>query len=255
MLKTTLLLSAVLLGISGYVFAEKAEEAATSGYAFDANTAIPQASFNCLRSEDYVVAFLRGYKPNLNGGFDSTVVQNTKFANAENIGVEVYMSPNPSSGKTAAQQFNEFYNGLTANFSVQAVWLQVTNPILWSPTIQNNVEFINAIVYAAKSKGLAIGIYTNQYDWSQITNNWTSMGVNLLWYWNVLGSGEDSETSNDFSDFHAFGPFKTPSAKQFGQGVEACNVTLNRDVVAFSSTSRLSGNKVDPARPTIGGFF
>ncbi|WKX96053.1 hypothetical protein Q1695_012482 [Nippostrongylus brasiliensis] len=204
------------------------------------------------------VSHKRGYYPNSNGGFDNSVTQNTKFANAENIGVEVYMSPNPSSTKTATQQFNEFYNGLKANFNVLAIWLQVTNPVLWSPTIQSNVDFINTIVSAAKSKGLTVGIYTNQYDWTQITNNWTSLGVNLLWYWNVLGSGAFSETPSNFSDFHAFGPFKTPSAKQFGQGEVICNVPLNRDIIAFSSSSRSSlrtENGVDSTRPTIGGFF
>ncbi|PIO62254.1 hypothetical protein TELCIR_16198 [Teladorsagia circumcincta] len=79
-----------------------------------------------------------------------------------------------------------------------------------------------------KLNGVAIGIYSNWYDWKQITNNWTGASGSLLWYWNVLGAGVLGESGADFSDFHPFATWSSAAVKQFGQQVQVCGVNVNR---------------------------
>uniref|UniRef100_A0A158P9R9 Mannosyltransferase n=1 Tax=Angiostrongylus cantonensis TaxID=6313 RepID=A0A158P9R9_ANGCA len=76
--------------------------------------------------------------------------------------------------------------------------------------------------------GVSVGIYTNFYDWQQITNNWTGATNCPLWYWKVLGPGPSGETSSNFYDFHPFSLWTSPIAKQFGQLELVCGSTVNR---------------------------
>ncbi|CAJ0607976.1 unnamed protein product [Cylicocyclus nassatus] len=140
------------------------------------------------------------------------------------------MTPNPTSTKTGAQQFQELYTNLKTNFDIKTIWLQITSPIKWEANIAKNVDFINGIIEAAKAYGITIGIYTSGYDWQQITHDWTGPTDTPLWYWNVLGSGPMAETPNNFDDFHIFGPWTAASVKQFGQEEPICGQTVNRDI-------------------------
>ena len=155
------------------------------------------------------------------------------------IGTEIYMTPQPLGTKTAATQIDELYTSLTnAGITIRSIWIQVTSPVNWSSSSTTNVNFISALISRAQFRGLTVGIYTSVYDWNQITNNWTGAGQNLLlWYWNVYGSGVNGESPANFGDFRAFGPFTSPTVKQFGQVESVCTLTVNRDVY-------LSGSKM-----------
>ncbi|KAK5978448.1 hypothetical protein GCK32_021107, partial [Trichostrongylus colubriformis] len=59
------------------------------------------------------------------------------------------MVPDLHSSKSGSQQFMELYNGLKTNFAVRAIWLQVTSPTLWSPSVLNNTQFITNIIATA----------------------------------------------------------------------------------------------------------
>ncbi|RCN33646.1 hypothetical protein ANCCAN_20520, partial [Ancylostoma caninum] len=58
--------------------------------------------------------------------------------------------------------------------------------------------------------------------------NFSVASFSPLRYWNVFGPGPMAETPSDFKDYRAFGPWKTPSSKQFGQQESVCGQTLNR---------------------------
>ncbi|VDM58998.1 unnamed protein product [Angiostrongylus costaricensis] len=151
------------------------------------------------------------------------------------LGTEVYMTPQPNSAKTAQEQVDEMYNYLTTSgIKLLTVWIQVTSPINWFTSITANVNFIDSIVTRAQHYGLNVGIYTNYYDWNQITSG-LILDDTMLWYWNVYGPGVTGESPSDFSDFHSFAGWYTPIVKQFGQVESVCAVTVNRDVYATSS--------------------
>ncbi|VDL73315.1 unnamed protein product [Nippostrongylus brasiliensis] len=137
------------------------------------------------------------------------------------------MTPNPTSSKTGATQFDELYTALiNANINVRSIWLQ--------------------------QYGLTVGIYTNSYDWDQIAGGATVYNV-MLWYWKVNGAGTSGETPANYNDFRSFGGWSKPSVKQFAQSEYTCGVLSNRDIYT-TSTSVDSSDKVVPGKVVVGGL-
>ncbi|UMM35494.1 hypothetical protein L5515_008091 [Caenorhabditis briggsae] len=218
-----------------------------ASYAYGVDLAVPAtlAQMNCLKTSRYAAVFLRAFAPTGSGVFDTTSVNNIRNAYSAGLGIEVYMTPQPLSSLQGYQQLDLLYNGLTNNgITIRSVWIQVTSPANWQKSATTNVNFINSIVSRAKQYGLTVGIYTNQYDWSQITGNWATLSSDvLLWYWHVLGGGVTGETPATFDDFRAFGSFKKASVKQFAQVESVCSLTVNRDVYAVGIPAAASSSK------------
>ncbi|KAK6757970.1 hypothetical protein RB195_015659 [Necator americanus] len=222
---------------------------ATSGYAYAVDLAVPVplSAFNCMKNYGYSTVFVRGYDPAGVGRFDTNAVNNIRNANKAGLGSEVFMKPQPRSVKKGSQQFMEMYDGLRQGaIKVKTVWVQVTSPIEWSPDTKANINFLNDLLSTAKSYGIAIGLYTNVYDWTQITNGASASEGTMLWYWNVNGNGPNGETPANFHDFRPFAKFTNPTVKQFAQVETVCGVTVNRDVYVLNrSTRTLASGPVD----------
>ncbi|KAK6019638.1 hypothetical protein OSTOST_14721 [Ostertagia ostertagi] len=119
-----------------------------------------------------------------------------------------------------------------------STYRKVVSPVSWLASYTANVNFLNAILSRANQYGVAVGIYTSSYDWSQITGN--ALINNLaLWYWNVYGGGPLNETPANFTDFRSFAKWTAPSVKQFAQMESVCGVTVNRNV--YNSSIARSG--------------
>ncbi|VDN25994.1 unnamed protein product, partial [Cylicostephanus goldi] len=123
------------------------------------------------------------------------------------------MTPDPL--QEGSQQLENLCRTLQrCGFNVRSIWLQITSPINWPDTPRKNVEFIDRVIAKASEFGIALGIYTNHYDWKQITGGNISMDkVRMLWYWSVPQVGPDAEDHPNFDNFRQFGPWKTPAAK------------------------------------------
>ncbi|KAJ1360369.1 hypothetical protein KIN20_019322 [Parelaphostrongylus tenuis] len=228
-------------------------------YALDLSTTTSVDSFTCFKINQYEVAFLRAYSPEESGQFDRNVIQNIRNANSANMAIEVYMRPSPYSNKTGAQQFMDLYNSLKDNFVLRSIWLQITTPVEWNSHIDENRNFIDNIISTAQTYGINVGIYTNFYDWLQITNHWTGASNCPLWYWSVFGSGPLGETPSNFYDFQSFATWTLPVAKQFGQLESVCGSTVNRDVIISSPVFLRSGEigqlKISNGKIVIGGYI
>ncbi|KAF1751011.1 hypothetical protein GCK72_017563 [Caenorhabditis remanei] len=231
-------------------------------YAYGVDLAVPAtlAQMNCLKTSRYAAVFLRAFAPTGSGIFDTTSVNNIRNAYSAGLGIEVYMTPQPLSSLQGYQQLDLLYNGLTNNgITIRSVWIQVTSPANWQKSATTNVNFLNSIISRAKQYGLTVGIYTNQYDWSQITGNWATLSSDvLLWYWHVLGGGVTGETPATFDDFRAFGSFRAASVKQFAQVESVCSLTVNRDVYAVGIPAAASAKKnviVDSNKIVVGGVI
>ncbi|KJH51387.1 hypothetical protein DICVIV_02401 [Dictyocaulus viviparus] len=204
-------------------------------YALDLSQLVSPTTFQCIRRYGYNVVFLRAYSPYNQGQVDPNIVSNIKNAFYAGLGTEVYMTPQPNSVKTGIQQFDEMYSYLTTSgIKVRTVWIQVTSPINWSYTIARNTNFIRNILNRARQYGVNVGIYTNVYDWNQITNGLVVNNA-MLWYWNVFGPGISGESSSDFGDFRSFGGWNKVMVKQFAQVESVCGVTVNRDIYKTAS--------------------
>ncbi|CAI2354439.1 unnamed protein product [Caenorhabditis sp. 36 PRJEB53466] len=218
---------------------------ASYAYAVDFSVPTTLSQMNCLKTAKYSAIFVRGLAPTGSGVFDTNSITTIRNAYSAGLGIEVYMTPQPLSTYQGYQQFDLLYNGLTQNgITIRSVWIQVTSPANWQSSTTSNVNFINSIVSRAKQYGLTVGIYTNQYDWSQITNSWATLSSDvLLWYWHVLGSGVTGETPATFDDFRAFGSFRAASVKQFAQVESLCSLTVNRDVYAVGIPAAAAAQK------------
>ncbi|KAF1751010.1 hypothetical protein GCK72_017562 [Caenorhabditis remanei] len=231
---------------------------ASYGNAVDFSVPTSAAMMTCLKKAKYQVVFVRAFAPAGSGSFDMNAVGTIRNAYTAGLGIEVYMTPQPTSSNQGYQQLDILYNNLNNNgITVRAVWIQVTSPANWPNNPTANVNFINSIVSRAKQYGLTVGIYTSQYDWSQITAQWNTLSSDvLLWYWNVLGSGASGETKATFDDFRAFGSFKKASAKQYAQVETVCQLVVNRDVYAVGIPAVAAEKTVvsESDKIVVGGF-
>nr|CDJ98450.1 Protein LYS-2 [Haemonchus contortus] len=227
----------------------------TLAYALDLSVQATPSDMSCFQRSLYNVVFVRGYTPVGAGTVDPFVILNIRNANSAGIGTEVYMTPQPSSPKTGAQQFDEMYNNLkNSNINVQTVWIQVTSPINWSSVSTTNINFLNSILARASQYGLVVGIYTSYYDWSQITGGAVITNA-MLWYWNVYGVGPYDESPADFSDFRAFGGWLSAAVKQFGQNENVCGVNVNRNVYLTSSAMTGMAKTEKSDEVVVGGLL
>ncbi|KAI6179232.1 hypothetical protein M3Y98_00588200 [Aphelenchoides besseyi] len=197
-------------------------------YGVDVVSSVSQTTFQCLSRQGYSLAFLRIYSPSNGGQADSTGINNIYAANAAKLLYEVFVTPSPTSSKTGATQFSEAYNYATSQgLQLNRVWLQVTSPISWYQTQSYNTQFIQSFISSANNYGIQTGIYTNWYDWQQITGSTVSVSPPYLWYWNANGVGASAESSRDASDFYSFGPFRSANVKQFGLSETVCSTYVN----------------------------
>ncbi|TKR87425.1 hypothetical protein L596_011825 [Steinernema carpocapsae] len=208
-------------------------------YAIDVAQTVSAQTFKCIFDQGYKTAFVRVYKPDGTGSVDQAGVQNVFNAHNGRLGTEVYVTPSVQSNKQASQQFNEVQSALQqAGIGFRTVWLQVTSPINWGSNQQFNIQFISEFFQAAQAAGVNVGVYTNWYDWSQITGSWSGWSTQQavqLWYWSAYGVGPSVESPSNFNDFRAFGGWTQGAMKQFGLQSNVCGVTFNRNAYSVSS--------------------
>uniref|UniRef100_A0A914VU31 Lysozyme n=1 Tax=Plectus sambesii TaxID=2011161 RepID=A0A914VU31_9BILA len=207
-------------------------------FAVDISAAISTATFSCLKTAGYQTAFVRVYTKK--GSPDPNGATNLHNANTASLYTEVYIEPQPSSGKSGAQQLDEALSFVSSGgIFVKSAWLQVTSPIDWSNNnVQANINLIQSFIDQARVRNIGFGIYTSPYDWQQITGGWTGVaGFVNLWYWHVTGYGKNGTTPANFNDFVSFGAWNTPVVKQYGQQIHnsLCNgIIINTDTYVLS---------------------
>uniref|UniRef100_A0A183FYR3 Glycoside hydrolase n=1 Tax=Heligmosomoides polygyrus TaxID=6339 RepID=A0A183FYR3_HELPZ len=193
---------------------------------FETTKTASQKLHNILRQHKLVV-FSRAYTPAGQGQTDPYACANSKNADAAGLLSEVYMTPQPISTKTGAQQLDEILTMFSnCGVTVVSLWIQVTSPDNWSRTLSTNLNFLNSIFSRAGQYGVSIGIYTSSSEWNSITD-YKKRG-NYCRYWNVHGGGVPNETPANFNDFRSFGGWTSPSVKQFAQTEGFCGITANR---------------------------
>ncbi|KAI6185165.1 Glycoside hydrolase, superfamily domain-containing protein [Aphelenchoides fujianensis] len=215
--------------------------------AVDLVGSVSSNTFTCLYNAGVDLVFSRIYSGANGGSTDSTGVQNAITAYNLGLGIEVFLQPSPSSSKTGGQQFNEAYNyAVNSGLQLNRIWLLVHSPADWGSYTYSNVNFIQSVISAANNQNIQIGIYTNWYDWDQITASSTSISANTqLWYWSANGYGSRAESYQDFSDFYSFGNFRSASVKQYGVGETLCSTYLNRNIYPSNGVIAQAKNTVN----------
>ncbi|RCN40626.1 hypothetical protein ANCCAN_13445 [Ancylostoma caninum] len=156
-----------------------------------------------------------GYSSAGDGQFDRNAVTNIQNAFAAGLGTDVYMTPQPKSSKSGAEQFDEMYDGLkNNNIDVQSVAF----PANWHSNTATNIDFLSSILSRTNKYRIPIGIYTNYKDWDQIVGRVQISGP-LLWYRNVYSV---------MFDFAPFAGWTSPTVTQYGEASSICGVTVRR---------------------------
>ncbi|RCN34237.1 hypothetical protein ANCCAN_19926 [Ancylostoma caninum] len=224
-------------------------------YAVDLTGPLSQFDASCMKISQYSTVFLRAYAPSAIDGFESHVCQSIWNAQKAGLGVEVFMTPTRPSYQDGAEQFNQLYQGLQGcKINTKTVWLQVISPAEWGLSPRASIDFINQVLSQASVYSVAVGIYTSQDEWMRITSGITTLqSPTMLWYWNVNDAGPLGATPANFSDFRAFGPWESPSVKQFGQEISVCGHIANTNV--YVSSKNLHGNvRQDTNHIDVGGI-
>lgn len=68
------------------------------------------------------------------------------------------------------------------NNTFGTIWLDVEGPQYWSSDKSHNVAFIDSLIKAGEAKGLPIGVYSSESQWTPITGGWTGASHLPLWY-------------------------------------------------------------------------
>jgi GH25 family lysozyme M1 (1,4-beta-N-acetylmuramidase) len=189
-------------------------------YGVDVSAPIPLKAFQCLKSSGAQFAVVRCYQSN---GVSDPNCPNT-VANAHAAGipyVDVYHFPNMH--QSPASQIASSVSYLKShNVQFGMYWLDI-EILAWPADHAANINFIRALVNAAKSAGLHVGIYTNANNWSQITGNYDGdFGSIPLWYAHY-------DNSPSFSDFRPFGQWTKPAIKQYQGDATVCGVDVDNN--------------------------
>uniref|UniRef100_A0A7E4ZXM0 Lysozyme n=1 Tax=Panagrellus redivivus TaxID=6233 RepID=A0A7E4ZXM0_PANRE len=211
----------------------------TYNFAIDTANQGTLAAFKCIYNLGYKTSFIQVYNPTNSGSVSQYGNQNVVASSEAGLGTEIYVTPSPS-GKPAYQQFDEAYNSVRSyGINVVKIWLQ-----------RLSLE---------RSYGVAVGIYTNWYQWLLITGNTIQFANTVdLWYWDAYGTGGSAEGIADFSDFRNFGGWSKASIKQFALNEALCGIWINRSIYAPSALKKepilLKDSVNSTFKYNVGGF-
>jgi len=132
--------------------------------------------------------------------------------------VDGYIFPCYSCGN-AAGQIDATVNNLSGT-KYGMLWLDIEGTQYWSSTASNNVKFLHEMVDRAQAKGVSLGIYSSNSQWTPIMGSSHDFASLPLWYAHYDGV-------DNYSDFAAFGGWSKPSIKQYAGTTSTCSASVD----------------------------
>lgn len=105
---------------------------------------------------------------------------------------------------------------------VGMLWIDVEGTQYWSSSTSNNVNFIQAMVNEGKARGISLGMYTSNSQWSPITGGSTAFKSLPLWY-------PHYDNNPSYSDWVSFGGWTQPSIKQYCGTTSICSTGIDKN--------------------------
>jgi len=133
---------------------------------------------------------------------------------------EQIMSKNNHTMLATAEDGTEKEVAVTATAGM--LWMDIEGTQYWSSSQTNNVNFIDQLIAEGVKKGISIGVYTSNSQWSPITGGSTKFAKYPLWY-----AHYDDWAS--FGDFKAFGGWSKPNVKQYAGTTSQCSVGVDKN--------------------------
>ncbi len=136
--------------------------------------------------------------------------------------VDGYIFPCYSCGNPAGQMDSTISNLKSSNATFGMIWIDVEGTSYWSTDQAANTNFIVAMANEGVAKGVSIGIYTSNSQWSPITGGSTKLSKYPLWYPHYENTPNPS-----YSDFVAFGGWSKPAIKQYKGTSSICSASVD----------------------------
>ena len=216
---------------------------ATAYTGVDLSQPCSSSGFSCMKSNGVSFAVVRVYQSN--GKVDPNGAATISAAWAGGMShVDGYIFPCFSCGNPAGQM-DAAINGLHSaglkhvprlhgqndtvaikpeelGTSYGMLWLDIEGTQYWGSDQAANVNFIQAMADEGKKKGVTLGVYTSQSQWTPITGNAKILGDLPLWYPHY-----QSPPQPNYSDFVPFGAWSKPAIKQYEGSHTLCGCGID----------------------------
>ena len=102
------------------------------------------------------------------------------------------------------------------------IWLDIEGTQYWSTNVQNNINFLQGMVDEGKKRGVSMGIYSSNSQWSPIMGGTSQFKSLPLWYAHY-------DNNPSFSDFKAFGGWTKANVKQYVGTTSICSASVDKN--------------------------
>lgn len=104
--------------------------------------------------------------------------------------------------------------------SVGMLWIDVEGTDYWSWDQGANTDFISRITNRGVARGVTMGIYTSNSQWSPITGGSSALSSFPLWY-------PHYDWDPSYSDWVPFGGWSRPAIKQYVGDTYECSASID----------------------------
>lgn len=209
---------------------------AAATYGIDISAPIDSATAKCMVSNGRVFGVVRAWCSF--GGFDDNAPGSVAALwDGGMAHVDVYMFP--CAGQSPVNQANELVDTLSSKgVKFGMIWLDIeSNPSpgcgwaaqtphavtggLNETALQDGCSFITDLISTLKGRGINVGTYASEYEWSiTVGSGCTAGDATPLWYAHYDGVPS-------FSDFTPFGGWTTPAIKQYSGTGSLCSFSID----------------------------
>jgi len=219
----------------------------------DVSQLTPFDSWQCLKSNMFEFANVRVYRSlgavDKNGPTNMRNAWNAGFAQVNGYIFPCYLCGNPAAQVENTINYLKYHNVMprTADESVTnnnannqtagvenslyMLWFDIEWGSFWSDSAESNINFLQIMVEAAKTRGVPVGIYASESQWKIIMGGTTIFNSLPLWY-------PHYDNIQSFADFSQFGGWTRPAMKQYAASQSLCSTTVDTNYIGSSDEKR-----------------
>jgi GH25 family lysozyme M1 (1,4-beta-N-acetylmuramidase) len=187
-------------------------------YGVDISSWVGESTWSCMIQSGYTFGIAREFQETCE--VDPNGVHTVANAWASGIShMDVYLFPSYGCGTSAAGQVDAVISAM-GGIPFGMIWLDIEDG--GQGAAQDNYNWMMAALAEADSQlgGGRVGIYSSEYEWSQVMGGLTGPTNYPLWY-------ADYDGNPSFGGFGGFGGWTSPNMKQFAGDSSLCSADVD----------------------------